>query len=79
MSNRTRHRVEALLSILHDSAAEKSAMLARELNIACRSGEALRAYLRRMDQQLGESAVLGAAQSLLARLQIERGGHDRVT
>lgn len=78
MSAHARHGVEKLLAILHESAAQKADLLAVEMRVARRETEGLRAFLRRMDRQLGEASVLCAAHALLARLQSERGGSDRV-
>lgn len=79
MSRRARHGVEDVLQALHESAAEKAELLARELVIARRGAEGLRAFLHRLDHELGPEAVRIGAQSLMKRLCAERGGSDRVT
>lgn len=68
-----------MLQVLHESAAEKAELLAGELVIARRGAEGLRAFLHRLDNELGPEAVRIGAQSLIKRLRAERGGGDRVT
>lgn len=70
------HPALALLAILHDSASEKADLLAEEFGMARLAQESLPAFLRRLDHQLGQAALLAGVQALLARLGQERGGRD---
>lgn len=76
MSRSPAHPALALLAILHESAREKADLVAKEFAITCLAKESLPAFLRRLDHQFGQGAVMARVHALLTRLAHARGGHD---
>ncbi len=78
MSRSPAHPALALLDILHESAREKADLLAEEFGIARLARESLPAFLRRLDHQMGQAAVMARVHALLTGLAHERGGSDKL-